>query len=437
MRGILRMTRWTATWTAILAAAGASALAEPEGRDLDRQIDLERVEQIALAQNPGLREAVERVGEAGARAQAAGRLPDLAVQTQLWQQPLSTPVNFSHANMIMVGLRQTFPALGSLSARESAGRADAEAATSGVAAKRADLLQQVRRAYSQYWLSEQEQVIHLEHMQLTDRIVQESSAFYTQGQMSKADFLRTTVELARVHAVLSDVAQQRRASGALLNTLMAREPDAPLGTPRVMPLPEVEQSVADLDERLGHKPEVVAAQAAVGRATAQLESMRAEASWPEFMVGLDYGYMPGDGSSTYTAMLGFTLPWLSPRHGDEKREAAASLAAAEQALFSARNQARYQLREALARYRAARDTQEVIERQLLPQAQMAADASQDAFRNRQTESLGLLDALRNLLDVRLELVRGRARVEEAWADLERAVAADEGRFASAREEAKP
>jgi len=175
----------------------------------------------------------------------------------------------------------------------------------------------------------------------------------------------------------------------------------------------------------------------VGRATAQLESMRAEASWPEFMVGLDYGYMPGDGSSTYTAMLGFTLPWLSPRHGDEKREAAASLATAEQALFSARNQARYQLREALARYRAARDTQEVIERQLLPQAQMAADASQDAFRNRQTESLGLLDALRNLLDVRLELVRGRARVEEAWADLERAVAADEGRFASAREEAKP
>jgi len=78
------------------------------------------------------------------------------------------------------------------------------------------------------------------------------------------------------------------------------------------------------------------------------------------------------------------------------------------------------LRDALVRYRAARDSFDLIERQLVPQAEMAAVAAQDAFRNRQSDSLGLLDARRQFLDMRLEQVRARARVQEAWADLERA-----------------
>jgi outer membrane protein TolC len=151
------------------------------------------------------------------------------------------------------------------------------------------------------------------------------------------------------------------------------------------------------------------------------------------MIGLDYGYMPMDGSSTYTAMVGFTLPWLAPRHSDQRREASASVSAAERAVLSVRNQARYQLRDALARYRAARDTSDLVERELLPQAHMAAGASRDAFKSGRAESLGLLDSLRQLLDVRLEAARSRARVEEAWADVERTA----GRVPSGAREGKP
>jgi len=408
------------------ASAPAAEVARPAGgaeADLSKQVDLDAATRIALARNPDIQEAVDRAGAAGARARAAGRLPDLAVQTQLWQQPLSTPLDFSKANMVMAGLRQTFPAPGSLSARERAGQADAAAARALADGRRADILQQVRRAYSQYWLSEQEQLIHLEHMELTDRIVQDARAYFRHGRMQKADYLRTTVELARVHAILSDAAQQRRASGALLNTLMGRDPDAPLGTPREVPLPDVEAPAADLEAQALGKPDVVAARDAVARAAAQLEGAQAEAAWPEFMVGLDYGYMPVERSSAYTAMFGFTLPWLSPRRTDEKRVAAAELAAAEQALASVTNQARFQLRDARARYRAARDTHDLVERELLPQTQEAAAASQEAFANSQSDALGLLDTLRNLLQVRLELVRARARVTEAWADLERAASA--------------
>jgi outer membrane protein TolC len=412
-----------AAWAATAPLPGAAEPEAPppvEGEgDLGQGLDLATATRVALARNPDLREAADQVDAAEARSRAAGRLPDLAVQTQLWQQPLATPFDFSRGGMLMAGLRQTFPAPGSLSARERAGKAGTAAARAGSTARGADLVQQVRRAYAQYWLAEQEQLIHLEHMEITDRIVQEARSYFQQGQLSKADYLRTTVELARVHTILSDVAQQRRASGALLNTLMGREPDAPLGTPRQVPLPSVEPPTADLEPLAIRKPEVVAAEEGVARARAQLDAMEAEAAWPEFMVGLDYGYMPMDRTSNYTAMLGFTLPWLSPRRGDDRRAAAASLAAAEHALASARNQARYQLRDAVVRYRAARDSHDLIEQQLLPQTEQAAEASQEAFRYRQADALGLLDALRNRLQVRLELVRARARVQEAWADLGR------------------
>jgi len=394
------------------AAPGAPAAPEP--------LDVETAVREALARNPDLEEASARALASDARARAAGRWPDLGVQAQLWQQPLSKPLDLSQANMLMLGLRQAFPAPGAASARQQAGEAETDAARAAASSRRAEIVLQVRRAFAQYWLAEQEQLIHLDHMEITDQIVQEARTYFAQGLISKVDYLRTTVELGRVHAVLSDVAQQRRASGALLNTLMAREPDARLGVPRAPELPETEPPVPDMEALAGRKPEVTAAEDQVRRSEAMLASMRAESSWPEFMVGLDYGYMPIDRTSTYTAMLGFTLPWLSPRHGDDQREASASLSASQSALRSARNQARYMLRDALVRYRAARDSHDLVERQLVPQAEMAAIAAQDAFRNRQSDSLGLLDARRQFLDMRLEQVRARARVQETWGELERA-----------------
>jgi len=80
--------------------------------------------------------------------------------------------------------------------------------------------------------------------------------------------------------------------------------------------------------------------------------MHAESVWPEFMTGLHYGYMAMDGTSTFTATTGSTLPWLSPRRADGRREASASPSASRSALAPTRNQARYLLRDALVRSRA-------------------------------------------------------------------------------------
>lgn len=321
----------------------------------------------------------------------------------------------------MLGLRQPLPAPGTRAARHRAARAEAGLAVASARAREADLVQQARRALAEYALAEREHAIHLDHMELTSRFTELARASYQEGRLSKQEFLRASAELARVHADIVATAQAGRASRAFLNTLMGRDPDAPLGPARLDPPTESEFTVEEAEHALAEKPEVAAAQQAAERSAATFEASHRAARWPGFMVGADASYMPMDGTKTYTLMAGMTLPWLWGRRGDEEREAAHLLAADQAALDGARRTARLQVRDAKTRLDAAREAYDILDGQVVPQWQQAAQATQAAFASGQAaDALAVLDANRGFLQVRLERVRALARLHGALGDLERA-----------------
>jgi outer membrane protein TolC len=140
------------------------------------------------------------------------------------------------------------------------------------------------------------------------------------------------------------------------------------------------------------------------------------------MVGVQYMYMPPEEDPhNYGVMFSMSLPWLNPRYGEEVRAAEATLAAERNALSEVRNAARYELYAAIERLRASQESYAIIERDLLPQAQRSFDAARAVYRGGQGDSLALFDALRSLLDVRIERERALARLDSAVADVERAV----------------
>ncbi len=388
--------------------------------ELAREARLETVLRVARALSPDLREARERAAAARERPGAASALPEPELQAQLWQQPLRRPFDADAGGMVMAGLRQSFPAPGTLSARWRAARADAGAAAAAVASREQELLLQIRKALAEYALAEQEQLVHLDHMELTNRFVELARSSYQEGRLSKQAFLRASAELARVHADIAATAQARRASGAFLNTLMGRDPDAPLGPARLEPPRATEFSLPEAEHDLDRRPELVAAALAVERGQAQLDAARGAAAWPGFMVGADLGYMPMDGTRTYTLMAGMSIPWLWGRRGHDEREAARTLAADRAALESSRRNARLQIRDARARLESAREAYDILDAQVVPQMGQAAEASQAAFAAGQLDALSVLDANRAYLQVRLERIRALTRLVSALADLERA-----------------
>jgi outer membrane protein TolC len=136
-------------------------------------------------------------------------------------------------------------------------------------------------------------------------------------------------------------------------------------------------------------------------------------------------YMPPEADRhNYGVMFSMSLPWLNPKYGEQVRAAEATLAAERSALSNARYAARYELYEALERLKAARESLAVIERDLLPQAQLSFESAEATYRGGQSDSLGVLDALRSLFDIRLERERALALVDTAVADVERAAGAE-------------
>ena len=418
----------TAPTSVAIEAADEQALA--------REARLAPILRLALAHNPELLETRERTLAARARAAAAGRLPDPELKYEQWGIPLRAPAALDRADTLMLGLRQAFPALGTRAARARMADEDAGGLVEAQRARDRDVATEVRRAYGQYWRAEHEYRVHLEHVGLLSRIVELSRGHYQAGHGSQQDLLRLTVELSQLHTDVSNLEQERRSSRALLNVLMGRAPEAPLGPPPddalTMPAPGATPAVSpapappapgsaaggDADNR---RPEVAAAVRAVRRDEAALDVAHRAARWPSLMVAADYWYMPlAETQHAYGAMVSINLPWLNPRHGDEIAEAEHTLAAERRALEAQRNVARFERADAAARVTAAERAVRIIDENLLPLARRSFESAEAAYEAGQGSALALLDALRSYLQVRLERSRALGRYDASRTDYDRA-----------------
>jgi outer membrane protein TolC len=416
---------------ALVASAAATARAadapppSADERSLATEARLPAILRLVDERNAELREATARAAAAEARTAVARRLPDPELKGELWGVPLARPLSFRESDTIMLGLRQAFPAWGTLDARERAAREDAGAAAEGVEARRQELVAEARRAFAAYARADREARLHLEHAGITSGLVELARSLYGVGRGTQQDLLDAEVELSRLHLEVAGVEQQRRSARALLNALMGREPDAPLGPVAANDAAGADaapSSTTDADTNLdARRPELRAGARAVGRSEAALELARREATRPTLMVGADYWYMPmAETHHGYGAMVTMSLPWLNPRRRDEVAAAERATAAERRALEAQRTAARTQIRDADARVQAARDVLALVRGRVLGDARRSFEAAEAQLRAGRGGVGPVLAAERRLLQVRLDEVRAVADLETSRADWARA-----------------
>jgi outer membrane protein, heavy metal efflux system len=376
----------------------------------------------ALQKSPEMAEAKARSRAAREVSPAESRLPDPQFEYRLWGQPLARPWALDEAQMHMFELRQAFPAPGSSSQLAEAGKARSEVAEQSYRARQLDLRARVIRAYAAYYLADREYRLHVAHAQLAREVIDLARGSYQAGRGTQQDVLRANLELSRLHNAVTGVEAERRTAQGLLNTLMGRAVDAPLGPPAAIPTQLQEQAP---ERSPDSRPEIAAARGAMKAEESEAAAKRATSRWPSFMVGIDYMYTPTSVSDShnYGVMLSMSLPWFNPRYGEETRAAEARVAAERSALESARQAANYELFAARQRLQAATQSLKTIETDIMPQAERNFEAAQASYRGGQLDSMTLLDALSSLLDIRSERERAIARVLVASADVDRATGA--------------
>ena len=421
------------------AERGRPRAAAPKPTSADEETlasaaDLGAILRFVLARNPDLAETRERVQAALARVPAAARLPDLEFKYEQWAVPLARPYALNEAQTLMFGFRQTFPAPGSLAAKSRQLLEEAKIAGDTEQTRALDLAQQARHAFFDFYRADREYKVHLEHVALATQMVELAREHYQAGHGTQQDVLRAIVDLSRLHEDIATIEQQLASSRALLNALMARPIDAALGAPSELSDQIAEVRAAELERALVRRPELASAERAIRRSQAALDAAKATANLPQFMVGADYWYQPTAAAPTpahaYAAMVAITLPWLNPAHREDARAAEHALAADRRALESVRNTTQFQLRDAVAKLEAARYSFRIIDHDLLPQAIQSFESARAAYSsNAAGDALGLIDALRSLLQVRLDRARAVARMHASLADVERAAGIAAGQAA--------
>jgi len=396
---------------------------EKEEALLAKEARLRSILQIALTRNPEVAEARMRSRAALDRADASARLPDLVLKYQLWGAPLNQPWKLGQAQMHMIGVSQTFPAWGSLDAQSKAGAEEVRMLVELQHARELDIVVKVEKAYFDYYRADRELAIHREHMGLVHAAVELVRAAYVGGKGSQAEVLRVSLEVTRLHNEIIAMEQERTTSIAMLNTLMVRNVDAALGPPIEIDASNVHPQVTELEKLVKTKrPELAAGGYAIKKSEASVEAAKSAAHYPSVMLGFDYMYMPMESMPhNYGVMIGVSLPWLNPKHGEEVRAAEKNLAADKSALESLINTAVFQVRDAAARLSAAQKSYELVDKELLPAAQKSFEATRVTYAGGQGDALALLDALRTYLEVRIDRVRALSRLGSSLADLERAV----------------
>ena len=410
---------------ALLLPAASAKAGQSTGTTEGAPLSLTAAVDEALQNNPELI-ALRRQYDAARQRPAQERfLMAPSFDAQIWQWPINT-LNPLNTTMYMLTVSQDLPGRGKRQLKAAVAEKDAELAANEIAIRARDVVGQVKRMYAELFVSRRAIEVERQSIGLVRQFADVSTAKYTAGRASQQDVLRAVLELSKLQGDLLTRGERAQLAEAELNTLLARPPQAPIGTlaePQedvVLPSPEELQQLALL-----RHPELTASRLGVERAQAALNVAEREYK-PDFMVGGGYMLMPRD-RDAWTASVGISWPtarWARGRLDAQKAEAEASVDASRAGQRVAENRIRLAVQSAYVRVKAAGQRAALLRTTILPQSTQTLEVSRVAYQADRVDFLAMLDNQRVLVEAQLDYEEALSEFEQARADLERAVGVD-------------
>ncbi|MBI5512193.1 MAG: TolC family protein [Deltaproteobacteria bacterium] len=377
----------------------------------------------AVARDPVREAGVHRVRASLEEARAEASLPPPEVALEVWNLPLAQPYALGQADMYMVELRQRLTPSGMRDGLARASLEEARAVTSELAERELEVAERVTMAYSECFAAARHHALHEAHLTVLDAMREAVLARLSAGSGDLAQVARVEAERARVLRSLSRYHGDRVRASRALDALVQRPTGTDLGVceapSALTPREDPERLVT---RALSLRGQVRAARGMERAALARAEASRAEARWPELMLGASYWQMPeqrpGVGLSIATS-----LPWLSPGGRARARAAEERALSARASAAEAERSVRAEVLEALSRMDTLGRELATLRAVTLPSLDRARDATAVAYIHQRAELLEWIDAARMRLDAEMDDADLVAELLRAGASLDRAVGA--------------
>ncbi len=386
----------------------------------------------ALAENRTVQAAYHNVESLKHRIPQVTALDDPVASNTVFPIPSVAPQYFLMGyNPYNLTLAQQFPWFGTLKLRGEAAERDVQIALAELAAAQLDTVAAVKRAYYSLYASQRTEEILSENRKILEdfrAIARERLA--TRG--TQQDVLKAEVLISELDRELANNQQGIAAAKAALARQIHVKPDADFRT-----LPELTPGVAPSeidrlnDLAIAARPELKGRLAAIARDEKAVELAR-KRFYPNYTLGLTYMDMEKtNAQSPRTAggfpnvglFVAFNLPVNQRKYragvceAEERARADANLYEAQ------RDEALSEIQDLMTQAKVQQNVLTLLRDSILPRTKKSFELARSDYGLSNVDYATMQSALREVLQVQLQIAQIEAELAKALAALERAVGA--------------
>jgi outer membrane protein TolC len=379
------------------------------------------IEQV-LARNPSLAQMTAAYQAASARYPQVTSLEDPMFGTMFAPASIgSNNVEFGYR----LEVSQKYPFPGKRDLRGQAAQAEASAAGNDVDDMRLQLIESAKSAFYDYYLVHRAIEVNDESLKLLQRIRESAEAQYANNKASEQDVFQVDVEIGRQRERGVSLERARKVAIARINTLMHRPSNTSLPPPptKVEPAGTL-PSLESLQSRAAsERPDLRALADRVASDQGALALADRE-YYPDFEVAAAYDTIMGNGPSRDLAPqvgLRLNVPLRRSRRSAAVDEAESKVSQRRAEFASRTDLVNLQVQEAYEQVVEAERIVRLYEETILAAAKKNVDAAQVSYINLKIPLLSLIEAQRNLVNLRDRFYEATADYHRRRATLERVI----------------
>ncbi|MVF21584.1 TolC family protein [Methylocaldum sp. BRCS4] len=388
-----------ALWS--LAAAGEQA--EP-------RLDLERLVQETLENNPDIQSARQRFEAARAVIPQVRTLPD-------------PKINLGYREVVereaMYGVSQEIPFPGKLGLRGEVAASEADRIEQEYLAVQLNVVAQLKEAFYNLHLVHKSLEVVRKNLGLLQNFEKTAKARYMVGQGTQQDVFRAQTEISRVLQRLAILEQQGISLRAEINQILRYPPTRPLGVPQEIRVTPLEHNPVEIQALIEQAAPLLRAQMKDIERSENAIALAKREYFPDFelsALGLRNETMRRDG---YQVMLGVRVPlYYATKQRYGVKEAVARREAALQDWWAVKQALSARVQDNLARAQRAEELVKLLAEVLIPQARLTLASAQASYAVGKVDFLTLLNSLLTLQENEIELHGEMTEHEKALARLE-------------------
>ncbi|HRX71280.1 MAG TPA: TolC family protein [Candidatus Competibacteraceae bacterium] len=371
--------------------------------------------------NPELAAMQYEVEAAKQRIQPAGALADPMLSVE-WRDisrdnPTLSP---ERVGSVKYTVSQAFPLAGKRALKSKIAEAEADQSRGLQQATAVELRAKIKTAFAQRYLAFQMATVIREIVDLLRDIEHLARERYANNLTSQQDVIRSQAEQTDLRTELITLQAEQRRTGARLNALLGRTPDAPLAEPHELPAVAGVASLDALTEQILETNPLLFAQDQQVVAARRAQRLTQANRYPDLTVALS-AIQREERLDGWELMLAINIPLWQETRRSQEREVAAQVATAQMRYEASALQIRGNVQEALAALEAAREQVRLLTQELQPQYWLTFKSALASYQTGRVDFATLLEALRQIYQTNVNILKAQVEQRIQMAEIERLV----------------